>query len=79
MVNLEFPNGLVVKDLALSLLWLRSLWWCAFNSWPRNFCRLLAWPKKRGGWGIEVETPLARFFFKEKKKKGKEELNITVH
>ena len=27
----EFPGGLAVKDLALSLLW---LW---FNSWPGNF------------------------------------------
>ena len=27
---LEFPGGLVAKDLALSLLWLR------FNSWPRT-------------------------------------------
>ena len=26
-----------VKDLALSLLWLRSLQWCRFNPWPRNF------------------------------------------
>ena len=28
--NLEFPGGLVVKDLALSLLWL------SFNPWPGN-------------------------------------------
>ena len=28
----EFPGGLVVKDLALSLRWL------GFNSWPGNFC-----------------------------------------
>ena len=27
-----------VKDLALSLQWLRSLLWCAFDPWPRNFC-----------------------------------------
>ena len=27
----EFPGGLVVKDLALSLLWL------GFHPWPRNF------------------------------------------
>ena len=27
----EFPSGLTVKDLILSLLWLR------FSPWPRNF------------------------------------------
>ena len=37
----EFPGGLLVKDLALSLLWRR------FNPWPRNFCMPLAWPKKK--------------------------------
>ena len=26
-----------VKKLALSLLWLRSLLWHGFDSWPRNF------------------------------------------
>ena len=31
-VNIEFPGGLVVKDSALSLLWL------GFNLWPGNFC-----------------------------------------
>ena len=29
---LEFPSGLVVKDLVLSLLWL------LFDPWPWNFC-----------------------------------------
>ena len=28
---MEFPGGLPVEDLALSLLWLR------FGPWPRNF------------------------------------------
>ena len=28
----EFPDGLVVKDLALSLLW------HGFSPWPQNFC-----------------------------------------
>ena len=32
MFREEFPNGLAVKDSALSLLWHR------FNPWPRNFC-----------------------------------------
>ena len=26
------------KDLALSLLWLESLWRCGCDPWPRNFC-----------------------------------------
>ena len=33
----EFPGGLVLKDPALSLLWLRSLPQCGFNPWLRNF------------------------------------------
>ena len=32
----EFPSGLAVKDLALSLLWLWLLLWCSFNSCPRT-------------------------------------------
>ena len=37
----EFPGGLVVKDLALSLL-------CpGFKPWPRNFCMPWVWPKKK--------------------------------
>ena len=42
--------ALQVKDPALSLLWLRWLPWCGFNSWPRNFCMLRACPcpQKRG-------------------------------
>ena len=43
----EFPNGLVVKDLALSLLWLRSRLWCGFSPWPRNFHMLQAQPKEK--------------------------------
>ena len=35
----EFPGGLLVKDPALSLLWL------GFDPWPGNFCMLQAWPK----------------------------------
>ena len=41
--ELEFPGGPVVKDLVLSLLWLR------FDPWPGNFCmpwwRGRKWPK----------------------------------
>ena len=34
----EFPGGLEVKDLALSLLWCRLLLWCEFSSWPGKVC-----------------------------------------
>ena len=33
-----------VKDLALSLLWLRL--WCGFNPWPGNLPMPQVWPKK---------------------------------
>ena len=36
----EYPGGLVVKDLVLSLLWL------GFNPWPRNFHRLWVKPNQ---------------------------------
>ena len=35
-----------VKNLALSLLWLRSLLWCEFDPWPGNFCVPRVWTKK---------------------------------
>ena len=38
-------NSLVtqwVKDLVLSLQWLRLLLWCGFDPWPWNFCVLHA-------------------------------------
>ena len=35
----EFPAGLVVKDSALSLLWL------GFHPWPGNFHVTWVWPK----------------------------------
>ena len=38
----EFPGGLAVKDLALSLLWLMLLLWCSFNPYPRHRCTLQA-------------------------------------
>ena len=37
----EFPGGLVVKYLALSLLWF------GFDLWLRNFHMLWVWPKKK--------------------------------
>ena len=39
----------LVKDLALSLLWLGLLLWLGFDPWPRNVPMLWAWPKKKGG------------------------------
>ena len=43
---LEFPGGLVVKNPALSLLWLRLLLWCRFDLWPGKFW-LWVQPKKK--------------------------------
>ena len=36
-----------VKDLVVSLQWLRSLLWCRFDPWPGNFHMLLVQPKKK--------------------------------
>ena len=44
---LEFPGGPVVKDLALSLLWLRLQLWHGLDPWPRNFYIPQAWPRER--------------------------------
>ena len=33
-IGVEFPGGLVVKDPALSLLWLESLMWHEFDPYP---------------------------------------------
>ena len=43
----EFPSDLVVKDPALSLLWLGSPLWRGFNPWPRNFCMLQSMAKRK--------------------------------
>lgn len=37
----DFPDGLVVKDSLLSLLWLE------LDPWSRNFCMPLGWGKKK--------------------------------
>ena len=42
-IDREFPGGLAVKDLALSLMRLR------FDPWSRNFHMSQAWPKKGAG------------------------------
>ena len=39
--------ALQVKDLALSLLWLRLLLWHGFDPWPRNFHMPWVLPKKK--------------------------------
>ena len=36
-----------VKDLVLSLLWLRPLLWHGFIPWPRIFCTPQVQPKKK--------------------------------
>ena len=42
----ELPVAQWVKDLVLSQLWLRSLPWCRFDPWPRNFHVPQAPPRK---------------------------------
>ena len=55
-----------VKNSVLSLLWLGSLLWHRFDSWPRNFCMATGVAKKKkkkcllewsiwlgGGWETE--------------------------
>ena len=47
--NLDSQSSLVeqqVKDQMLSPQGLRSLLWCEFDPWPRNFHMLWEWPKK---------------------------------
>ena len=36
-----------IKDLALSLLWLRLLLWYGFDHWPGNFHIPWVWPKTK--------------------------------
>ena len=43
---MESPGDLVVRDSALSLLWLASLQWHGFDPWPGHFYALWAQPKK---------------------------------
>ena len=49
-----------VKDLALPLLWLRSLLWHRFGSWPGNVHMLQARPKKKKKKKRELEHPFQR-------------------
>ena len=43
----EFPGGLVVKEPAFLLMWLRSLLWLWFNPWPGNSYMMWAQPKRK--------------------------------
>ena len=52
---LEFPGGLEVKDLVLTLLW------CRFHPWLGNFCMPWAWPKKKKKQERKKENPLVYF------------------
>ena len=54
----KFPGGAAVKDLALSLQWLRSLLWCWFSPWPRNFKMLGGSQNEEGGWGYLTVTEI---------------------
>ena len=45
LISQEFPGGLVVNDLALSLLW------GSFRLWPGNLHMLWVWTKKKKGRG----------------------------
>ena len=66
----EFPCGTVVKDLASSLQRFRSLLWCEFSPWPRNFHMLQVWPKtnqkkhKPTFSSDSVDTKLIKFLLK---------------
>ena len=43
----EFPGGLVVKDLAQSLLGLGSLLWYGFDPWPQELTHAKGTVKKK--------------------------------
>ena len=50
VIKLLLGSSLVaqwVKDLALSLLWLRSLLWRGFDSWPQELPHALGTAKKK--------------------------------
>ena len=71
----DFPGGSEgFKDLVFSLLWLRSLLWCGFNSWPGNF-HMLGHSQKKSSelycelfdldsmWVLILDCPLTFFIF----------------
>ena len=77
--NKGFYSSLVmqwVKDLALSLLWLGSLLWRRFDTWPGNFHMPWVQPKKEKRKKKDIEntlnhiyTNMNSFVWKQKKKK----------
>ena len=46
-----------IKDLVLSLQWLRLLLWSGFNPWHRNFCMPTVGPK------IKISAVILNAFF----------------
>ena len=44
---LEFPDGLAVKDMVVSLEWLRSLLWHRFDPQPREVLHTTGMAKKK--------------------------------
>ena len=54
-VIVEFPGDLVVRDSALSRLWL------GFASWPGSFCMLQVQPKKKKK--VKKTTYLCAYLF----------------
>ena len=53
----EFPGGLAVEDLALSLPSLRSLLWCGFTPWLRNFHYAAVGSRKREKDAVAAGVP----------------------
>ena len=60
-----------VKDLVLSLLWLGSLLWRGFNSWPGNFCMPWAW---RGGGRAQTNMYISKPHPRKQKESRKKEI-----
>ena len=48
----------LVKDLALSLLWVWLMLWRGFDHWPRNFGMLKVWSKKKKDPYIKITKKL---------------------
>lgn len=53
---LEFLSSQQVKELALSLPWLRSLLCPRFDPSPRNFFMPKVWPKKKKDSSAQIIT-----------------------
>ena len=57
----------LVKDPALSLLWVGLLLWCRFSPWPGNLCMPLVQGKKREKKFDWINTKLKRKWKKHRK------------